>query len=49
MEKIDDYEKKLIADLLKKIGIIDEHFSGELTIGFTDGSIKFIRKSETLK
>jgi hypothetical protein len=49
MGKIDDFERKLIADLLKKIGIIDTDFSGELTIGFTDGIIKFIRKSEILK
>ncbi len=49
MEKLDDYDKQLIADLLKKIEIIDTNFSGELTIGFTDGGIKFIRKSEILK
>jgi len=42
-------QKKLIAELLKKAGIINDKWTGEIIIGIGEGGIKFIRRSETLK
>lgn len=41
--------KKALADSLKRIGLIDESYTGEVTVGITNGGVMFIRKSETLK
>lgn len=41
--------KRIIADTFKKVGLIDETYTGEVTVGINDGGIMFIRKSETLK
>ncbi len=41
--------KKIIADTFKQIGLIDETYTGEITIGITNGGVMFIRKSETLR
>ncbi len=41
--------KRIIADTFIQIGLIDETYTGEVTVGFTSGGVIFIRKSETLK
>jgi len=41
--------KKAIADAFKRTGLIREGYTGEVTVGLTNGGIMFIRKSETLK
>lgn len=41
--------KRLIADTFKQTGLICESYTGEVTVGITDGGVTFIRKSETLK
>jgi hypothetical protein len=41
--------KRIIADAFRQIGLIDETYTGEVTVGFTSGGVIFIRKSETLK
>lgn len=41
--------KRTIADAFRQAGIIDETYTGEVTVGINDGGITFIRKSETLK
>jgi hypothetical protein len=41
--------KKIIADAFKQAGLIDEIYSGEVTVGINNGGVMFIRKSETLK
>jgi hypothetical protein len=41
--------KKIIADTLKQTRLIGERYTGELTVGFSDGGVIFIRKSETIK
>ncbi|HEX9021656.1 MAG TPA: hypothetical protein VF903_10400, partial [Nitrospirota bacterium] len=41
--------KKIIAETLRQTGIIDEKYTGEVTVGINDGGVMFIRKSETLK
>ncbi len=41
--------KKMIAETLKGTGLIDEVYTGEVTVGITAGGVMFIRKSETLK
>ncbi len=41
--------KKMIAETLKGTGLIDEVYTGEVTLGITAGGVVFIRKSETLK
>lgn len=41
--------KKIIAETLRQAGLIDETYTGEVTIGLNNGGVMFIRKSETLK
>jgi hypothetical protein len=41
--------KKVLSETLKKLKIIDERWTGEITIGINEGGIRFIRRSETLK
>jgi len=41
--------KKIIADMLKRIELVGEHYTGEVTLGINDGGVTYIRKSETLK
>lgn len=41
--------KKIITDTFRQLGLIDESYTGEVTIGLNDGGVMFIRKSETLK
>lgn len=41
--------KRIIADTFRQIGIINEIYTGEVTVGFNSGGVMFIRKSETLK
>lgn len=42
-------DKKLLAEILVKLGLIPADFTGELTIGLNSGGVSFVRKSETLK
>ncbi len=41
--------KKIIAETFRQTGLIDESYSGEVTIGLNNGGVMFIRRSETLK
>jgi len=41
--------KRIIAETFRQIGLIDESYTGEVTVGLNDGGVLFIRKSETLK
>jgi hypothetical protein len=41
--------KKIIADTFKQLGLTDETYTGEVTVGLNNGGVLFIRKSETLK
>ncbi|MBI5664076.1 MAG: hypothetical protein HZC49_03140 [Nitrospirae bacterium] len=41
--------KKLLAEALRKIEIVQDDWTGEITIGMQNGGIIFVRKSETLK
>ncbi len=41
--------KRVIAETLKQVGLIDEAYTGEVTVGLNNGGVMFIRKSETLK
>lgn len=41
--------KRTIADTFRQLGLVDETYTGEVTVGFTSGGVMFIRKSETLK
>ncbi len=41
--------KRVIAETLKQVKLIDETYTGEVTVGFNNGGVMFIRKSETLK
>ena len=41
--------KKVIAETLKQVKLIDETYTGEVTVGLNNGGVMFIRKSETLK
>ncbi len=41
--------KKLLVDVLKRLKLISDKWTGEITIGITEGGIKFIRRSETIK
>lgn len=41
--------KEVLKQAFVKLGLIKERFTGEITIGMTEGGIKFVRKSETIK
>lgn len=41
--------KRVIAETLRQMGLIHETYTGEVTVGFNNGGVLFIRKSETLK
>ena len=41
--------KKLLSEALRKLDIIPDGWTGEITIGLQNGGIIFVRKSETLK
>lgn len=41
--------KRIIADTFRQLGLINETYTGEVTVGFTSGGVMFLRKSETLK
>lgn len=41
--------KKVLAEVLKRLGLIPENWTGEITIGMTNGGVTFVRKSETIK
>jgi len=41
--------KKLLSGALRKLEIIPDDWTGEITIGIQNGGIVFVRKSETLK
>jgi len=41
--------KKLLSEALRKLEIIPDDWTGEITIGIQNGGIVFVRKSETLK
>jgi hypothetical protein len=41
--------KRILVEVLKKLELIDERWTGEITIGINEGGVRFIRKSETLK
>lgn len=41
--------KEVLKQALVKLGIIKDRFTGEITIGMTEGGVKFVRKSETIK
>lgn len=41
--------KQVLADMLRQVRLIDETYTGEVTIGLNNGGVMFIRKSETLK
>ncbi len=41
--------KKLLSEALRKLEIIPNDWTGEITIGVQNGGIVFVRKSETLK
>ena len=38
-----------MADMVKQVRLIDEAYTGEVTVGFNHGGVTLIRKSETLK
>lgn len=41
--------KKTIGETFRQTGLIDETYTGEVTVGLNNGGVMFIRKSETLK
>jgi hypothetical protein len=41
--------KKSLSEALRKLEIIPDGWTGEITIGMQNGGIIFVRKSETLK
>ncbi len=41
--------KRVIAESFKQIRLIEDAYTGEVTISFNSGGVMFIRKSETLK
>jgi hypothetical protein len=41
--------KKILAETLKRINLVNDTYTGEVTLGLTDGGVTYIRKSETLK
>jgi len=41
--------KKLLSETLRKLEIIPDDWTGEISIGLQNGGIVFVRKSETLK
>jgi len=41
--------KKVLAETLKRIKLVNDTYTGEVTLGINDGGITYIRKSETLK
>jgi hypothetical protein len=41
--------KRLLSEALRKLEIIPDDWTGEITIGMQNGGIIFVRKSETLK
>jgi len=41
--------KRVIAETLKQVNLIDDTYTGEVTVGLNNGGVMFIRKSETLK
>jgi hypothetical protein len=41
--------KKLLSEALKKLEIIPDDWTGEITVGLQNGGVVFVRKSETLK
>ncbi len=41
--------KEALCEVLKLVKLIDDTFTGEITIGINSGGVTFIRRSETLK
>jgi hypothetical protein len=41
--------KRTIAETFRQLGLTDETYTGEVTVGFNSGGVVFVRKSETLK
>jgi hypothetical protein len=38
--------KRILVEILKKLKLIDDRWTGEIVIGINEGIIKFIRRSE---
>ena len=41
--------KKILANILKQIGLIKEDFTGKVTINFNQGGVVDVEKAERLK
>ncbi|HBH62717.1 MAG TPA: hypothetical protein DDX85_13470 [Nitrospiraceae bacterium] len=41
--------KRLLSETLRKLEVISDDWTGEISIGVQNGGIVFVRKSETLK
>ena len=41
--------KKILAEMLKKIGLIKEDFTGKVTINLNQGGVVDVEKAERLK
>jgi hypothetical protein len=41
--------KKILAEALRKLGIVPENFTGKIVIDFNQGGIRSLNRSEDLK